>query len=169
MLPGLIDMHVHLREPGFEYKEDIESGTKAAAMGGFTAVACMPNTEPVMDNDSVVTNVIRRAAERGHVRVYPIGAVTKGRAGKELAEMGEMLMAGAVAFSDDGSAVSTSEVMRCALEYLTAFGAAIIEHPEDKTLSDGGQMNRGLNSTIAGFRGIPNEAEEIIVARDIAA
>ena len=168
VLPGLIDIHVHLREPGFEEKEDIESGTKAAAMGGFTAVACMPNTEPVMDNDSVVTNVIRRAAERGHVRVYPIGAVTKGRAGKELAEMGEMLMAGAVAFSDDGSAVSTSEVMRCALEYLTAFGAAIIEHPEDKTLSDGGQMNRGLNSTIAGFRGIPHNAEEIIVARDIA-
>ncbi len=168
VLPGLIDMHVHLREPGFEGKEDIESGTVAAAAGGFTAVACMPNTEPVMDNDSIVASVIHKAAMRGHVRVYPIGAVTKGRAGKELAEMGEMLRAGAVAFSDDGTAVSTSEVMRCALEYLTAFGAALIEHPEDLTLSEGGQMNRGLNSTMAGFRGIPNEAEEIIVARDIA-
>lgn len=168
VLPGLIDMHVHLREPGFEGKEDIESGTVAAAAGGFTAVACMPNTEPVMDNDSIVASVVHKAAMRGHVRVYPIGAVTKGRAGKELAEMGEMLRAGAVAFSDDGTAVSTSEVMRCALEYLTAFGAALIEHPEDLTLSEGGQMNRGLNSTMAGFRGIPNEAEEIIVARDIA-
>ncbi|HHW26280.1 MAG TPA: dihydroorotase [Firmicutes bacterium] len=168
VLPGLIDMHVHLREPGFGHKEDIDSGTKAAAAGGFTAVACMPNTEPAMDNDSVVYSVLRRASEKGHVRVYPVGAVTKGRAGKELAEMGEMLKAGAVAFSDDGSAVSTSHLMRCALEYLTAFGAPVIEHPEDKSLSEGGQMNLGLNSTIAGFRGIPREAEEIIVARDIA-
>lgn len=168
VLPGLVDMHVHLREPGFEGKEDIESGTSAAAAGGFTAVACMPNTEPVIDNDSVVASVVHRAAMRGRVRVYPIGAVTKGRAGKELAEMGQMLQAGAVAFSDDGTAVSTSEVMRCALQYLTAFGATIIEHPEDPTLSQGGHMNRGLASTIAGFRGIPNEAEEITVARDIA-
>jgi dihydroorotase len=167
VMPGLIDPHVHLREPGFEEKEDIESGTKAAAMGGFTAVACMPNTNPVVDNEVVVGNIVRRAQAKGRVRVYPIGAVTKGSAGKELAEMGEMKAAGAVAFSDDGHPVSTPEVLRCALEYLKTFDCTLIDHPEEMTLSEGGQMNRGLNSTIAGFRGIPAEAEEICVARDI--
>ncbi len=165
--PGLIDPHVHLRDPGFEEKEDIESGTAAAAMGGFTAVACMPNTNPVIDNDVVVGNVMRRAASIGHVRVYPIGAVTKGRLGKELAEMGEMKSAGAVAFSDDGSPVATAETLRCALEYLKSFGCTLIEHPEEMSLSDGGQMNRGLTSTIAGFRGIPAESEELCVVRDL--
>ena len=167
VMPGLIDLHVHLRDPGFEEKEDMESGTAAAAMGGFTAIACMPNTEPPADNDSVVTSILRKAREAGHVRVYPIGAVTKDRAGKELAEMGEMKAAGAVAFSDDGSPVATSEVLRCALEYLKTFGSTLIDHPEDKSLSEGGQINRGLTSTIAGFRGIPAESEEIAVARDL--
>lgn len=167
VMPGFIDMHVHLREPGFEDKEDIESGTRAAAMGGFTAVACMPNTDPVCDNDSVVARIVKRAREVGLVRVYPIGAVTKGRQGKELSEMGEMRLAGAVGFSDDGSPVASAEVLRCALEYLKSFDAVLIDHPEDKSLSDGGQMNLGLNSTIAGLRGIPAEAEEVAVARDI--
>jgi len=167
VMPGLIDMHVHLREPGFEEKEDIETGTQAAAMGGFTAVACMPNTDPVCDNDSVVSRIIRRAEEVGCVKVYPIGAVTKGRAGKELAEMGEMKKAGAVAFSDDGSPVANAEVLRCALEYLKSFNAVLIDHPEDKSLSQNGQMNLGYNSTITGLRGIPAESEEVAVARDI--
>lgn len=167
VMPGLIDMHVHLREPGFEEKEDIASGSAAAAVGGFTAVACMPNTQPVLDNDAVVAKVVKRAADVGLCRVYPIGAVSKGRLGKELAEMGEMKAAGAVAFSDDGSPVSTAELLRCALEYLKSFGCVLIDHPEDVTLSEGGQMNRGLVSTIAGFKGIPREAEEITVARDI--
>lgn len=167
VMPGLIDMHAHLREPGFEYKEDIESGTKAAAMGGFSAVACMPNTFPACDNDSVVNMIIKRAKETGKVKVYPIGAVTKAREGKELAEFGEMIKAGAVAFSDDGSPVSTAEILRCALEYLKAFNTILIDHPEDTTLSKGGQMNLGKNSTIAGLPGIPSESEEIAVARDI--
>lgn len=167
VMPGFIDMHVHLREPGQEYKEDIESGTKAAAAGGFTAVACMPNTEPAVDNDSVVSSILRRAREVGVVRVYPVGAVTKGRGGKELAEMGQMRQAGAVAFSDDGSPVATGELLRCALEYLKSFDCTLIDHPEDLSLSEGGVMNQGLNSTLAGFRGIPNQAEEVAVARDI--
>jgi dihydroorotase len=167
VMPGLIDMHVHLREPGFKEKEDIESGSAAAAVGGFTAVACMPNTEPALDNDAVIAEVVKKAAEIGLCRVYPIGAVTKGRRGQELAELGEMKAAGAVAFSDDGSPVSTSEILRCALEYLKAFDCVLMDHPEDLSLSEGGQINRGLVSTIAGFKGIPREAEEIIVARDI--
>ncbi len=167
VMPGLIDPHVHLREPGLEEKEDVESGTAAAAMGGFTAVACMPNTDPETDNDVVVASILRRANAVGHVRVYPIGAVTKGRAGKELAEMGEMKAAGAVAFSDDGSPVANAEVLRCALEYLKTFGVTLIDHPEDMSLSEGGQINRGITSTIAGFRGIPAESEEICVSRDI--
>ncbi len=168
VMPGFIDMHVHLREPGFEYKEDIASGTRAAAMGGFTAVACMPNTEPAMDDDTVVARVVKRAQEAGLVRVYPIGAVTKGRKGQELAEIGEMCAQGAVAFSDDGDPVSTPEVLRCALEYLKPFGAPLMDHPEEKSLSEGGQMNRGYNSILAGFRGIPGEAEEVCVQRDIS-
>ena len=160
VMPGLIDMHVHLRDPGFEEKEDIASGTAAAAVGGFTAVACMPNTQPVTDNDAVVTSILNKAMRTGFCRVYPVGAVTKGSAGKELAEMGEMKAAGAVAFSDDGYPVSTSEVLRCALEYLKSFGCVLMEHPEDLELSEGGQINRGITSTIAGFRGIPHEAED---------
>ena len=167
VMPGFIDMHVHLREPGFEHKEDIESGTRAAAKGGFTAVACMPNTEPACDSDTVVTGILEKARKRACVRVYPIGAVTKGRAGKELAEMGEMRAAGAVAFSDDGSPVATAEILRCALEYLKSFDAVLIEHPEDLSLSAGGQINYGLVSTVSGLRGIPRESEEVAVARDL--
>jgi len=167
VMPGFIDMHVHLREPGFEQKEDIQSGTRAAAMGGFTAVAAMPNTEPPCDDEATVRYVLDAARTRGWVRVYPVGAVTKGRQGKELAEMGEMVEAGAVAFSDDGSPVSTSEMLRCALTYLKSFGTVLIDHPEDITLSEGGQMNQGAVSTVAGFRGIPDEAETVAVARDL--
>ncbi|MGI6620484.1 MAG: dihydroorotase [Bacillota bacterium] len=167
VMPGFIDMHVHLREPGFEDKEDIETGTRAAAMGGFTAVACMPNTEPACDTDAVVAGILERARKKAWVRVYPIGAVTKGRAGKELAEMGEMRAAGAVAFSDDGSPVATAEILRCALEYLKSFDAVLIDHPEDMSLSEGGQINYGLTSTVSGLRGIPRESEEIAVARDL--
>lgn len=167
VMPGFIDMHVHLREPGFEYKEDIGTGTRAAAMGGFTAVACMPNTQPACDTDTVVGRILERAKQTACVRVYPIGAVTKGRAGKELAEMGEMRAAGAVAFSDDGSPVTSAEVLRCALEYLKSFDAVLIDHPEDLSLSAGGQINYGLISTVTGLRGIPNESEEVAVARDL--
>ncbi len=167
VMPGLIDMHVHLREPGLEYKETIETGTRAAAMGGFTAVACMPNTEPACDTDTVVTSILDRAKKTACVRVYPIGAVTKGRAGKELAEMGEMRAAGAVAFSDDGSPVASAEILRCALEYLKSFDAVLIDHAEDMSLSAGGQINYGLVSTVSGLRGIPRESEEIAVARDL--
>lgn len=167
VMPGLIDMHTHLREPGYEYKEDIQSGTRAAAMGGFTAVACMPNTDPPCDNDSVVSNILEIAKKHGCVKVYPIGAATKGRAGKQLSEMGEMKRAGAVAFSDDGSPVATAEVLRCAMEYLKSFDAVLIDHPEDSSLSENGQVNYGLMSTVLGLKGIPREAEEIVVARDI--
>jgi len=167
VMPGLIDMHTHLREPGYEYKEDIRSGTRAAAMGGFTAVACMPNTNPPCDNDSVVFNILEIAEKCACVRVYPIGSVTKERAGINLSEMGEMKRAGAVAFSDDGSPVSTAEVLRCALEYLKSFDAVLIDHPEDTSLSQNGQMNYGLISTMLGLKGIPRESEEIAVARDI--
>ncbi len=167
VMPGLIDMHVHLREPGFEYKEDIESGSRAAAMGGFTAVACMPNTEPPCDNDSVVSRIVERAKDKACVRVYPIGAVTKNRLGLELAELGEMKAAGAVAFSDDGSPVRTAEALRCALEYLKSFDAVLIDHPEEMSLSGKGQINYGFISTISGLKGIPNESEEITVARDL--
>lgn len=167
VLPGFIDMHVHLREPGFEEKEDIESGTRAAAMGGFTAVAAMPNTDPPCDDEACVRYVLDAARDRGLVRVYPVGAVTKGRQGKELAEMGEMAAAGAVAFSDDGSPVSTAEILRCALTYLKSFGAVLIDHAEDPSLSEGGQMNLSPVSTIAGLRGIPAESETVAVARDL--
>ena len=167
VMPGLIDMHTHLREPGYEYKEDIQSGTRAAAMGGFTAVACMPNTDPPCDNDSVVSNILEIGKKHGCVKVYPIGAATKGRAGKQLSEMGEMRRAGAVAFSDDGSPVATAEVLRCAMEYLKSFDAVLIDHPEDSSLSENGQVNYGLMSTVLGLKGIPREAEEIVVARDI--
>jgi dihydroorotase len=136
-------------------------------MGGFTAVACMPNTDPPCDNDSVVSNILEIAKKHGCVKVYPIGAATKGRAGKQLSEMGEMKRAGAVAFSDDGSPVATAEVLRCAMEYLKSFDAVLIDHPEDSSLSENGQVNYGLMSTVLGLKGIPREAEEIVVARDI--
>ena len=168
VFPGLIDMHVHLREPGYEYKEDIESGTKAAVKGGFTQICCMPNTDPIMDNKVVVSYVKNRAKEVGACKVHPIGAITKGEKGEQLAAIGEMQKAGAVAISDDGVSVKSSRVMRLAMEYASGFGMKCLCHCEDKDLVDGGVMNEGLSSTIAGLKGIPRAAEDICIARDLA-
>ena len=168
VVPGLIDMHCHLREPGFEYKEDIASGTRAAAAGGFTTVCCMPNTSPINDNRSVTEFILTQAASAGHCRVIPIGAITKGSAGAELTEMGDLADAGCLAFSDDGKPVMTAEMMRRALEYSKTFGKAIISHCEDMSLSAGGVMHEGAASTRLGLKGIPSAAEEVMVARDIA-
>lgn len=165
--PGLIDMHVHLREPGYEHKETIATGTRAAAAGGFTSVACMPNTNPAMDNAAVVTFVKQRALQEGKVRVFPIGAVTKGLKGEELAEIGELKEAGVVALSDDGNPIVNGEIMRRALEYAQMFGLPIISHCEDPHLVAGGYMHEGYYSTVLGLRGIPRAAEEVMVARDI--
>ncbi|MEW6675838.1 MAG: dihydroorotase [Nitrospirota bacterium] len=168
VLPGLIDMHVHLREPGFEYKETIKTGTMAAVKGGFTTVCCMPNTYPVNDNASVTEFIIRKTAQEGLCNVLPIGAITKGQKGEELAEMGAMKAEGCIAFSDDGMSVMNSLIMRRALEYSKAFNIPIISHCEDLTLSEGGVMNEGLLSVTLGLRGIPAEAETIMVYRDIS-
>ncbi|MGN1116194.1 MAG: dihydroorotase [Candidatus Ornithomonoglobus sp.] len=163
--PGLVDMHVHLREPGQEYKEDIESGTKAAVFGGVTSVACMPNTEPVCDNEAVVTYIKSRAAEVGYANVYPIGAVSKGQEGKFLAEIGEMAFAGAVAVSDDGHPVENSGLMRRAIEYSEMFDVVVISHCEDMALGEG-DMNEGPVASAMGLRGISRAAEEVMAARD---
>ncbi len=165
--PGFIDVHCHLREPGFEYKETIATGTRAAAAGGFTTVCAMPNTNPVMDSRSVVEFVMGRAREQGVVRVLPIGAVTRGSQGRELAEMGELAEAGAIGFSDDGHPVSDPNIMRQALSYASGLGLPIINHCEVHELSTGGVMNEGWVSNRLGLKGIPNSAEEIMVARDI--
>ena len=165
--PGFIDLHTHLREPGFEYKETIATGTAAAARGGFTTVCAMPNTSPVMDSRSIVDFVLAKAAEEGVVRVLPIGAVTKGSRGKELAEMGELAEAGVIGFSDDGHPVSDDNVMRQALGYASSLGLSIINHAEVTSLSSGGMMNEGWIATRLGLKGIPSSAEEIMVARDI--
>jgi dihydroorotase len=167
VFPGLVDMHVHLREPGFEYKETISTGTRAAVKGGFTTVCCMPNTNPVNDHASVTEFIIRKAKQEGHCTVYPIGAITKGQKGEELAEIGTMKNEGCIAFSDDGQPVMNSLIMRRALEYSKAFNVPIISHCEDLTLSEGGVMNEGLISITRGLRGIPAEAEMIMVFRDI--
>jgi dihydroorotase len=166
--PGLIDMHVHLREPGQEYKETIVTGTRAAAAGGFTAIAAMANTRPVNDTRAVTDYVLAEARARGVVRVYPIGAVTRGLKGAELAELGELAEAGCVAYSDDGRPVMHSGLFRRALEYAQAFGKPIISHAEDLHLSEDGVMHEGFVSTDLGLRGIPGAAEEVMVARDIA-
>lgn len=165
--PGLIDMHVHLREPGFEHKETVYTGTRAAARGGFTSVACMPNTNPVIDNAALITSLIKSARTGGLVHVYPVGAITRGSKGGELAEMGDMKGAGAAAFSDDGTPVSDSGLMRKAMQYARMLGVAIISHSEEKSLSAGGSMHEGYVSTILGLKGIPACAEEVMVARDI--
>jgi dihydroorotase len=167
VVPGLIDLHTHLREPGQEYKEDIATGTRAAAAGGFTAVCAMPNTVPVNDNRSVSELIVRRAAEVGVVRVYPVGAISKGSKGESLAEMGELRDAGCVAVSDDGHPVMNSELMRRAMEYARTFGLTVVQHCEDLTLSAGGSMNEGAVSTRAGIRAQPAAAESSMVARDI--
>jgi dihydroorotase len=166
--PGFVDIHVHLREPGYEYKETIATGTRAAAAGGFTAVACMANTSPVNDTRAVTDYIVAQARVEGVVRVYPIGAVTRRLEGRELAELGELAEAGCVAFSDDGRPVMDSALLRRALEYAQAFGKPIVSHAEDAALSAGGVMHEGFVSTDLGLRGIPAAAEEIMVARDIA-
>ena len=168
VFPGLIDMHVHLRDPGYEYKEDIESGSKAAVKGGFTQICCMPNTDPIMDNKVVVSYVKNKAKEVNLCKVHPIGAITKGSKGEQLAQIGEMQKAGAVAISDDGVAVKNSRLMYLAMEYASGFGMKCLCHCEDKDLVDGGVCNEGLSSTIAGLKGIPRAAEDICIARDIA-
>ncbi len=166
--PGFIDLHAHLRDPGLEYKEDIESGTRAAARGGFTTVCAMPNTEPAMDTRSIVEYVLREAGARGLVRVLPIGAVSKGRAGKELAELGDLAAAGCVGFSDDGAPVHDATLMRRALEYASTFALPIIDHCEEKSLTQDAVMHEGWVSTRLGLRAAPAAAEESAVARDIA-
>jgi len=167
VVPGLIDMHVHLREPGEEYKETIESGTRAAAAGGFTAVACMPNTDPLNDNGSVTSFIFEKAAGCA-ARVYPVGAISKGSKGLALAEFGEMKLAGAVAFTDDGLPVVDSQLMRRAMEYASSHDMLIMSHSEEFALSKGGCMNEGGMATRMGLRGIPVAAESVMVQREIA-
>ncbi len=168
VVPGLIDMHVHLREPGYEYKETIATGTAAAKAGGFTAVCCMPNTNPVNDSRSVTEFILSQAAKDGAARVFPIGAITKGSKGEELAEMGELHDAGCVGVSDDGKPVMNAAVMRRAMEYSKIFDIAVISHCEDASLAAKGVMNEGFVSTELGLRGIPNAAEDVMTARDIS-
>lgn len=164
--PGLIDIHTHLREPGYEYKETVVTGANAAAAGGFTGIACMANTSPVNDNGQV-TEYIKRAAKNAIVNIWVIGAVTKGLDGVELAEIGEMADCGVVALSDDGRCVMDGAVMRAAMEYAKMFGLSIIEHAEDHFLNCGGVMNEGAVSESLGLAGFPRTAEDVIVARDI--
>ena len=163
--PGFIDLHCHLREPGFEDKETIATGTKAAAIGGFSTVCCMANTNPPLDTWAAVDWVRHKAGKEGFVPVFPIGCVTKGRKGEEICDMAELAEAGVVAFSDDGNPVASSQLMRRALEYSRDLGLPIIDHCEDKALSNSGVINEGWVSARLGLKGIPAAAEEIIVAR----
>ncbi len=165
--PGFIDMHVHLREPGFEYKETVATGTRSAAAGGFTAVATMANTHPVNDNRSITDYILAKAQTEGVVRVYPIGAVTRGLKGEVLSEMAELAEAGCVAYSDDGKCVMDAGLYRRAMEYSLPFGAPIISHAEDPTLAHGTSMNEGVVSTELGIPGAPAAAEDVMVARDV--
>ena len=165
--PGFIDCHTHLREPGFEYREDIESGSRSAAAGGFTTILCMANTNPVNDNASMTQMIVKRAKEVGLINIYPIGAVSKKLEGKELAEIGEMVSSGCVAISDDGMPVMNGNLMRHAFEYAKSFGVPVITHAEDLTLSCGGAMNEGKTSVALGLKGIPAAAEESMIQRDI--
>jgi len=164
--PGLIDLHVHLREPGQEELETVATGALAAAAGGFTAVCAMPNTDPVTDNQAAVGFIVRQAARAGKARVYPIGSVTLGQRGEQLSEFGELVGAGAVAVSDDGRPIMSSHMMRTALEYSRTFGIPVADHCEDMTLAEGGSMHEGVVATRLGLKGIPSAAEEIHVARD---
>ncbi len=168
LVPGLIDIHVHLREPGHEYKETIETGLMAAARGGFTAVCCMPNTRPVNDNSQVTRFIINRARELKLSRVYPAGAITAGSMGVTLAEIYDMKKAGVVAVTDDGRPVENPNLMRRALEYCNGLDIPVFVHAEDLALADGGSMNEGFFSTLWGIKGIPNAAESVMVVRDIA-
>ena len=166
--PGFLDMHVHFREPGDEYKETIQTGCESAAAGGFTGVAVMPNTNPVNDTRSVTELIISQAKAKGIVNVYPIGAITQGLEGEKLSEMGDLKDAGVIAYSDDGQPVSSNEMMRRALEYSKMFGLPLIQHSEVLDLTAGGCMNEGLVSTELGLKGMPSEAEDVMVYRDIA-
>ena len=166
LFPGLVDMHCHLREPGFEYREDIETGTRSAAKGGFSSVCCMPNTKPVCDNAAVVEGILRRAEQVGSANVFPIGAASKGLEGKELAEIGLMKDAGIVAVSDDGKPIATANLLKKVLEYASDFDIPVLNHCEEMSISEGA-MNDGEVATSLGLRGIPAIAEEIMIARDI--
>src|SRR5262250_1105199 len=166
--PGLIDMHVHLREPGQEHKETVATGTAAAVAGGFTAVACMPNTTPVNDNAGVTEYILKKAAEANLARVYPIGAVSRGQQGEQLADIAELKAAGCVAITDDGRPVATAMLMRRALEYAGMFDLPVIEHCEEQTLKTDGVAHEGFQSSTLGLRGIPGEAESIMALRDIS-
>jgi len=165
--PGLIDMHTHLREPGFEYRETIASGSAAAVAGGFTSIACMPNTLPVNDNRSVTEFILRKAAEANLANVYPIGAISMGSEGRQMTEYWDLKEAGVVALSDDGNPVMDAALMRRAMEYAHSLGLPVIQHCEDKNLSAGGLMNEGYQATLLGLPGIPSIAEDVMVARDI--
>ncbi len=165
--PGFIDMHVHLREPGFEHAETIESGSRAAAAGGFTSICCMPNTQPVNDNATVTSYIVDRARRFAKVNVFPIGAITKNSGGEELAAIASMKQAGIVAISDDGKPVMNARVIRGAMDFAGALNLPLIEHCEDLHLSAGGDMHEGLQSTRLGLRGIPRSSEDVMVARDI--
>lgn len=167
VMPGLVDMHCHLREPGFEHKETIAGGSEAAIHGGYTSVACMPNTNPVIDTPAIARYVSMRGKEANGARIYPIGCITKGQKGEELAEMAKMKDAGIVAVSDDGKPVMNSGIMRNALEYAKTFNMLVIDHTEDSAISADGVVNEGVNATVAGLRGINKAAEEIGIARDI--
>ena len=166
-LPAFIDMHVHLREPGLEYKEDIASGSAAAVAGGFSTVCCMPNTKPVTDNRYIVKYIVDRAKEVDLAKVYPIGAITVGLKGESMAEMGSMKEAGAIAMSDDGQPVTTAQMMRLALEYAKDYNLLLCSHCEEKSLINEGVVNEGENATKAGLKGIPSCAEDIMIAREI--
>lgn len=168
VLPGLVDIHVHFREPGYEGKEDIESGSRAAVKGGVTQVCCMPNTDPVCDNAVVASYIINRAKEVGLCKVRPVGAITKGEKGETLSDIGKMKSAGVVALSDDGRSVMNSYIMRLAMEYANGFGLKCLCHCEDANLVDGGVVNEGYNSTLTGLKGSPRAAEDIMIAREIA-
>lgn len=168
VLPGFVDLHVHFREPGFEYKESIQSGAAAAVAGGFTSVCCMPNTNPVNDNQAITELMLDRARAAGLANVFPIGAITKGSEGKELAEIGDLRRAGCVAISDDGKPVMNSLVMRRAMEYALAFDVPVVDHCEDLHLAEGGCMNEGAISTELGLPGMPAAAEDVMVARNVA-
>ena len=166
-LPAFVDMHTHLREPGFERKEDIESGSRAAVRGGYASVCCMPNTNPVIDNKCIVSYVVNRAKEVDLARVYPIASITKGMKGEELTNFGSVKAFGAVAVSDDGMPVTSSNTMRLAIEYAKPFGLPVISHCEDFSIADGGVVNEGYHATVAGLKGISRVAEEAMVAREI--
>jgi dihydroorotase len=165
--PGFIDIHVHLREPGFEHSETIETGSRAAAAGGFTSICCMPNTLPVNDSPTVTHYILERARQKAPVNVYPIGAITKGSAGEELASLASMKKAGIVAISDDGRPVMNARVTRRAMELARSLQLPVIQHCEDLNLSAGGDMHEGVESTRLGLRGIPRASEDVMVARDI--